>query len=89
MLKETVIASAQSNRAIRDLLVSSAFRLVRGKKARRTNDPFFTPDGARAYLRDVPEAELHLFNTGHFALEEKLPEIANNVWEFMGRSMTI
>ena len=50
-----------------------------------TNDPFFTPDGARAYLRDVPTAELHFFNTGHFALEDKLPEIADKVLEFMIR----
>lgn len=40
------------------------------------NDPFFTEAGARAYLRDVPDAELHMFDTGHFALEENLAEIA-------------
>ncbi len=51
-----------------------------------TNDPFFTPDGARAYLRDVPEAELHLLNTGHFALEEKLPDIAERILEFLDRT---
>lgn len=47
------------------------------------NDAFFTVDGARAYLRDVPTAELHLFDTGHFALEEKLPEISERVLAFM------
>jgi len=47
------------------------------------NDPFFTVEGARAYLRDVPNAELHIFNTGHFALEEKLPGIAQRVFEFL------
>jgi pimeloyl-ACP methyl ester carboxylesterase len=47
------------------------------------NDPFFTVEGARAYLRDVPAAELHLFDTGHFALEEKLPEISERVVAFM------
>jgi pimeloyl-ACP methyl ester carboxylesterase len=39
-------------------------------------DPFFLEPGAHAYLRDVPDAELHLFDTGHVALEENLPEIA-------------
>jgi len=39
-------------------------------------DPIFLEPGARAYLRDLPEARLHLLDTGHFALEEGLPEIA-------------
>lgn len=38
-----------------------------------TGDPFFTAAGARVDLADVPDADLHLFDTGHFALEEKLP----------------
>lgn len=46
-------------------------------------DPFFTEAGARAYLRDVPDAELHLFDTGHFALEEKLDEIAPLIARFL------
>jgi pimeloyl-ACP methyl ester carboxylesterase len=33
------------------------------------NDPFFTVEAAKGYLNDVPEAELHLLDTGHFALE--------------------
>ncbi|WP_163434591.1 alpha/beta fold hydrolase, partial [Escherichia coli] len=33
------------------------------------NDPFFLPAGAEAYRRDLPEAEVHLLDTGHFALE--------------------
>ena len=48
-----------------------------------TGDAFFTEAGARAYLRDLPEAELHLFDTGHFALEERLPEIAPLIAEFL------
>ena len=47
------------------------------------NDPFFTEAGARAYLRDLPKAELHLLDTGHFALEEDGPAIAGLVREFM------
>ena len=49
-------------------------------------DPFFTVFGARAYLRDVPDAALHLFDTGHFALEERLPEIARLIATFLDRS---
>ncbi|MEV0664457.1 alpha/beta fold hydrolase [Actinomadura luteofluorescens] len=48
-------------------------------------DPFFTAPGARAYLRDVPDAELHLFDTGHFALETHLREIAPLVAAFLDR----
>jgi pimeloyl-ACP methyl ester carboxylesterase len=51
-------------------------------------DPFFTEDGARAYLRDVPDAELHLFGTGHFALEESLPEISPLIAAFLERTWT-
>jgi pimeloyl-ACP methyl ester carboxylesterase len=49
------------------------------------NDPFFTESGARAYLRDLPDAELHLLDTGHFALEEKLSEIVPLIAAFLGR----
>ncbi|MCC3765075.1 alpha/beta hydrolase [Glycomyces sp. TRM65418] len=48
-------------------------------------DPFFPEPGARAYLADVPEAELHLFDTGHFALETHLPEIAPLIASFLDR----
>lgn len=51
-------------------------------------DPFFPEPGARAYLRDVPDAELHLFGTGHFALETHLPEIAPLVAGFLDRTWT-
>ncbi|GAA3095791.1 alpha/beta fold hydrolase [Streptosporangium carneum] len=49
------------------------------------NDPFFVEEGAKAFLGDVPEAELHLFDTGHFALEEKLPQIAPLIVDFLER----
>lgn len=48
-------------------------------------DPFFPEPGARAYIRDVPGAELHLFGTGHFALETHLPEIAPLIAGFLDR----
>jgi pimeloyl-ACP methyl ester carboxylesterase len=50
------------------------------------NDPFFTEAGARAYLRDVPDAELHLFDTGHFALEDHLPEVAPLIATLLDRT---
>jgi pimeloyl-ACP methyl ester carboxylesterase len=50
------------------------------------NDPFFPKPGAHAYLRHVPAAELHLFDTGHFALEECLPEIAPLIANFLDRT---
>lgn len=49
------------------------------------NDPIFIEPGAHAYLRDVPDAELHLFDTGHFALEEDAPRIAPLIAQFMER----
>jgi pimeloyl-ACP methyl ester carboxylesterase len=48
------------------------------------NDPFFTADGAKAYLRDIPEAELHLLDTGHFALEDSSEFIAEKIVSFLG-----
>jgi pimeloyl-ACP methyl ester carboxylesterase len=47
------------------------------------NDPFFTEAGARAYLKDLPDAELHLLDTGHFALEEDGPLIASLIRRFL------
>jgi pimeloyl-ACP methyl ester carboxylesterase len=46
------------------------------------NDPFFTVEGAKAFLRDIPQAELHLLEAGHFALEEHSDLIANNIKQF-------
>ena len=49
------------------------------------NDEIFGPKGAEAYLRDLPDAELHLLDTGHFALEEECDFIAQKTVEFLGR----
>jgi pimeloyl-ACP methyl ester carboxylesterase len=46
------------------------------------NDPFFTVPGAQAYLRDIPKAELHLLDTGHFALEDSSEFIAQQILKF-------
>jgi pimeloyl-ACP methyl ester carboxylesterase len=48
-------------------------------------DVFFTPAGATAYRRDLPDAELHLLDAGHFALETHGPEIASLIRDFLGR----
>jgi pimeloyl-ACP methyl ester carboxylesterase len=47
------------------------------------HDPVFMSPGAKAYLRDIPSAELHLLDAGHFALEEKPTEIAKYIHEFI------
>ncbi len=52
------------------------------------NDPFFLPPGAEAFKRDNPAAEVHFYDTGHFALETHAPEIAGVIREFLGRALT-
>jgi pimeloyl-ACP methyl ester carboxylesterase len=49
------------------------------------NDPAFIAAGARAYLKDLPNAELHMINAGHFAVEEKPVEIAQYIHSFLSR----
>jgi pimeloyl-ACP methyl ester carboxylesterase len=49
------------------------------------NDPIFAPEGAEAFRSDVPEAEIHLLDTGHFALEEDLEPIVGLMREFYTR----
>jgi pimeloyl-ACP methyl ester carboxylesterase len=51
------------------------------------NDIIFPPSGAHPYLRDLPRAELHLLDTGHFALEDKHSEIAALMGEYLGRKV--
>jgi len=50
------------------------------------NDPFFTVEGAKAYQRDITKAELHLIDTGHFALEDFSGFIAERMRKFLGQS---
>jgi pimeloyl-ACP methyl ester carboxylesterase len=49
------------------------------------HDPFFLPAGAQAFKRDIPAAEIHLFDTGHFALETHAREIAATIAAFLGQ----
>jgi pimeloyl-ACP methyl ester carboxylesterase len=46
------------------------------------NDIFFTPEGGEAYLRDLPDAEMHRLDSGHFALEDCVDEIAAGIRRF-------
>jgi pimeloyl-ACP methyl ester carboxylesterase len=47
------------------------------------NDPFFLPAGAEAFKRDLPGAEIRVFDTGHFALETHSAEIAAAIRGFL------
>jgi pimeloyl-ACP methyl ester carboxylesterase len=47
------------------------------------NDPFFTVAGANAFLKDLPKAELHLLDSGHFAIEDSADFIAERTREFL------
>jgi pimeloyl-ACP methyl ester carboxylesterase len=49
------------------------------------NDPFFLPPGAEAFKRDIPNAVVRFFDTGHFALETHAAEIAAAIREFLAR----
>jgi len=51
------------------------------------NDQIFPPAGAHPYLRDLPNAELHLLDTGHFALEEEGEQIARRMRAFLKRNV--
>jgi len=48
------------------------------------NDPFFLPPGAEAFRRDIPDAVIKFFDTGHFALETHTAEIAAEIRDFLG-----
>jgi pimeloyl-ACP methyl ester carboxylesterase len=50
------------------------------------NDPFFLPAGAEAFKRDLPEATVRFFDTGHFALESHVVQIAAVMREFLARA---
>ncbi len=49
------------------------------------NDPFFLPQGAEAFRRDIPHAAVRFLDTGHFALETHAAEIATAIREFLPR----
>jgi pimeloyl-ACP methyl ester carboxylesterase len=50
------------------------------------HDPYFIPPGAEAFRRDNPDAVVHLLDTGHFALETHLEEVAARMRQFLVKS---
>ncbi|WP_369815828.1 MULTISPECIES: alpha/beta fold hydrolase [Achromobacter] len=51
------------------------------------NDPFFLPAGAEAWKRDIPDAEVRFYDTGHLALETHGVEIGGVIREFLDRKV--
>jgi pimeloyl-ACP methyl ester carboxylesterase len=51
------------------------------------NDPFFLPPGAEAFKRDIPNAEVKFFDTGHFALETHSAEISSAISSFLTKAV--
>lgn len=49
------------------------------------NDEIFAPAGAEAFTRDLPGAEVHLLDGGHFLLESHLDTVAGHLHGFLGR----
>ncbi|MFI5634542.1 alpha/beta fold hydrolase [Streptomyces sp. NPDC051664] len=49
------------------------------------NDEIFGPAGAEAFSTDLPDAEIHLLESGHFALESHLEPITQHIRDFLGR----
>jgi pimeloyl-ACP methyl ester carboxylesterase len=52
------------------------------------NDAHFLPAGAEAFRRDLPDAEIHLLDAGHFALETHAAEIGDLINDFLARKLT-
>jgi pimeloyl-ACP methyl ester carboxylesterase len=52
------------------------------------NDPFFIPPGAEAYKKDLPHATVQFLNTGHFATETHVVEIAAAMRGFLETAST-
>jgi pimeloyl-ACP methyl ester carboxylesterase/alkylhydroperoxidase family enzyme len=51
------------------------------------NDPFFLPAGATSFLRDLPDAEVHFIDAGHFPLEAHLEKVSRIVSAFLARTL--
>ncbi|KAI7970568.1 hypothetical protein EIK77_004594 [Talaromyces pinophilus] len=50
------------------------------------NDPIFIAPGAEAFKRDLPKAEVHLLDAGHFAVETETEEIGGLILDFLARN---
>ena len=53
------------------------------------DDIFFTREGGEAYLKDLPRAEMHRLNSGHFAVEDCLPMIVDKTMAFHERALSV
>jgi pimeloyl-ACP methyl ester carboxylesterase len=53
------------------------------------HDPIFPAEGAHPYMKDLPNAELHLLDTGHFALEEDGELVAQRIRSFLLESVAV
>ncbi len=51
------------------------------------NDPLFTVEGGNAYKKDLPKAEVHMLDAGHFAIETNSREIATLIRDFLARTV--
>jgi pimeloyl-ACP methyl ester carboxylesterase len=47
------------------------------------NDPFFIPEGGEAFRKDIPDARVEFLDTGHFAIETHVVEIADAMKSFL------
>jgi pimeloyl-ACP methyl ester carboxylesterase len=52
------------------------------------NDPFFIPAGAEAFRKDLPNAQIQFLDTGHFAIETHVVEIASAMKEFLAKEIS-
>jgi pimeloyl-ACP methyl ester carboxylesterase len=52
------------------------------------NDHIFPGAGATPYLQDLPDAEVHMINAGHFILESHGPEVAGIIRNFLSENLT-
>jgi pimeloyl-ACP methyl ester carboxylesterase len=53
------------------------------------NDPFFIPPGAEAFKRDNPNAQIHFYEAGHFALETDVQEIGAEIHRFLDKNLRL
>ncbi len=86
----STVSACSTGRPVRARLPSCSFRrhqpptlIVWGK-----NDHIFPPEGAYPYRRDLKHLELHLLDTGHFALEEDHAVIAELMRRFLDKHVS-
>ncbi len=51
------------------------------------HDPYFIPAGAKAFTRDIPSAQVQFLDTGHFALETNVEDVAQSIRTFLASSL--